>query len=97
MKPRYTISRYDSIPIPNDNPDAQVEYVKRFILYDHFGDRIISEPFEERSSEHEKMISYVDEMNAYADAEFKAYNMEILEYVGATTFLANHTYNKKKR
>lgn len=92
-KTRYTISRYDTVPIPNDKPEGPVKYLKRFILYDHFGERIISAPFEERSAEHESMIKLIDEMNAYADAEFKAYNMEIMEYVGFTTILPKYTYN----
>ncbi|SRR5258706_9635222 len=89
---RYTISRYDTIPIPEIDPNVQPKYIKRFILYDHYGERIVSEPFEERSPQHEAMIQLMDDMNVYEDGEFIAYNMEMMDYIGITTFSPRHTY-----
>lgn len=96
MGPRYTISRYDAVRVSNENPDLPPTYLKRFVLYDHLLDRLISEPFIEKSEEHDLVGKMIERMNNSNDDEFRAYNNELLDYLGKVTFSTDSTYKQKK-
>lgn len=90
MKKRYTISHYDSIVNQNIHP-ASPEYVKRFVMYDHICNTIVSDPVIERSGDHVRMIEELVIINKVDRDEFWFYNNELKDWLRTP----NHIIHRK--
>jgi hypothetical protein len=94
---RYSMVLYDTIIntnyVPNSNLKSErSQYLKRFIMYDHYDNEFVSMPVMGNSDEHFDLMDTLLSLNDYHVAEFRYYNKQLQFYINEQLELfANET------
>jgi len=78
---RFTISMFDTIPNPNATETDRVQRLKRYVLYDHMKNKIVSQPITKDSPEYFDLLNDYRLNSDHLTAEFHDYNIALQEYL----------------
>lgn len=81
MEKRYSIVLLDTIPNPKKEQLSFREYVKRYVVYDGWMDKIVSPAVIEGSPEWLLMVRLNTVRNDNHTKEFKDYNQQLYQYL----------------